>query len=140
MDLRRQFNLLPEDEAFLTQYGLPWETIADGSQWVMVHDFHTHDGYNHPKVSIAVRLETGYPHAQLDMVYVNPHLFYKDGQTVPQTQATQILDGKEWQRWSRHRTSENPWQPGEDSLETHIYLIEDWFVREFEKCLSVNLV
>jgi len=133
MNLRRQFGLLPTDEAFLMQYGLPWETITDGSQWVLIHDFPTHDAYNNPRASISIRLETGYPHAQLDMVYVYPALVRKDGQPIPQTQVKQPLDGKEWQRWSRHRTAANPWKPGEDSLETHVYLIEDWFAREFEK-------
>lgn len=133
MNVRRQFNLLPKDEEFLNQYKLPWETIMDGSQWVLVHGFPTHVGYKHSEASIAIRLETGYPQAQLDMVYVYPALARRDGKPIPQTQVTQRLDGKDWQRWSRHRTSANPWRPGEDSLETHVYLIEDWFVREFEK-------
>ena len=133
MGLRRQFETLPQDKAFLEQYGLPWETVVDGSQWVLIHDFFTHDGYNYSKASIAVRLETGYPQAQLDMVYVNPALARKDGAKIPQTESRQRLDGKDWQRWSRHRTSANPWRPGEDSLETHVYLIEDWFTREFER-------
>jgi hypothetical protein len=35
MALRRQFDLLPADQQFLEDYGLPWETIVDGSQqWV----------------------------------------------------------------------------------------------------------
>ncbi len=140
MEWRRQFTLLPADETFLVQYGLPWETIVDRSQWVLIHDFPTHDSYNHAKASIAVRLETGYPQAQLDMVYVYPALTRKDSQPIPQTQGTQALDCKDWQRWSRHRTRANPWQPGEDCLETHVYLIEDWLVREFEKCPSSDLV
>jgi hypothetical protein len=131
--LRRQFDLLPQDKKFLDEYGLPWETIVDGDQWVLVHDFYTHDGYNHPIASIAVRLTAGYPQVQLDMVYVFPHLARKDGKTIPQTNATQQLDGNQWQRWSRHRSSTNPWRPGEDSIEAHIYLIEDWFRREFER-------
>lgn len=134
MNLRRQFKLLPQDEVFLDQFGLPWETIVDGSQWVLIYDFPTHVSYNHPKAVIAIRLETGYPRVQLDMVYVNPALARKDSKLIPQTNAIQRLDGKDWQRWSRHRTSANPWRPGEDSLETHVYLIEDWFIREFEKC------
>jgi len=140
MELRRQFTLLPADEEFLVQYGLPWEAVVDGSQWILIHDFPTHDCYNYPKASIAIRLETGYPLSQLDMVYIYPALSRKDGQLIPQTQVNQPLDGREWQRWSRHRTGTNPWRAGEDSLETHIYLIEDWFVREFEKCPSSILV
>jgi Prokaryotic E2 family E len=39
MTLRRQFDLPEEDTKFLNDYGLPWETIVDGSQWVLIHDF-----------------------------------------------------------------------------------------------------
>jgi hypothetical protein len=46
----------------------------------------------------------------------------------------QSLDGKSFQRWSRHRTAENPWRIGRDNLGTHIILVEDWLAREFEKC------
>lgn len=133
MELRRHFNLLADDEVFLHQYGLPWETIVDGSQWVLIHDFPTHEEYNNPKASIAVRLERGYPQTALDMVYVYPGLERKDKKPIPQTSTNQRLDDKVWQRWSRHRSNQNPWRPGQDSLETHVYLIEDWFSREFER-------
>lgn len=133
MSLRREFDLLPPDAEFLDQYGLPWGTIVDGAQWVLIHDFPSDEGYNHPTVSIAIRLETGYPQAALDMVYVYPHLARKDGKPIPQTDNRQAIDRKQWQRWSRHRTNVHPWRPGQDSLETHIYLIEDWFAREFEQ-------
>lgn len=131
--MRRQFRLSSKDEAFLEEYQLPWETIKDKSNWVLIHNFPTPDGYNHTKVSIAIMLSPGYPEAQLDMVYVYPLLARSDGKPIPQTNSKQSLDGKNWQRWSRHRTSQNPWRSGEDSLETHVYLIEDWFTREFEK-------
>lgn len=130
---RSQCSLPQEDELFLKQFGLPWETVIDGSQWVLIHDFPTHQGYNYQKVSIAVRLENGYPLTPLDMVYAYPALMRNDGKQIPQTQEIQSLDGKNWQRWSRHRTAQNPWKPGEDSLESHLFLIQDWFVREFER-------
>lgn len=130
---RRMFQLPETEETFLNEYGLPWETIVDGSQWVIIHDFPTHTGYNHDKASVAIRLEAGYPHTPLDMVYVYPSLARSDGKTIPQADVVQPIDSKSWQRWSRHRTATNPWRAGEDSIETHIYLIEDWLVREFEK-------
>jgi hypothetical protein len=133
MALRRAFEALPGDRQFLEQYGLPWETIVDGSQWVLIHDLPTHAGYNHPTVTAAIRLETGYPNTQLDMVYFHPPLARKDGKAIGATQATQALDGKSFQRWSRHRTAEHPWVPGQDDLGTHITLIEEWLLREFEK-------
>jgi Prokaryotic E2 family E len=134
MTLRRQFEVLPGDRQFLDEYGLPWETIVDGSQWVLIHEFSTHEGYNHPRVSIAVRMETGYPNTELSMVYILPALARKDGVVLGATQATQTIDGKVFQRWSRHRTAQNPWKIGRDNLGSHVILIEDWLVREFEKC------
>jgi hypothetical protein len=133
MDLRRQFELLPEDQQFLNEYGLPWETVVDGSQWVLIHDFPTFGPYNHPSATVAIRLETGYPDTALDMVYFHPILARKDGVAIGATEARQGLDGKSYQRWSRHRTGTNPWRPGHDSIGTHIFLIEDWLQREFEE-------
>lgn len=134
MALRRQFDLLPQDREFLDEYGLPWETIIDGSQWVLVQDFPTHEYYNHPAVTAAIRMETGYPNTELNMVYFFPALARKDGQAIGATDAVQAIEGKTYQRWSRHRTAQNPWKAGRDYLGTHIILIEDWLAREFEKC------
>ncbi|MCW5696315.1 MAG: hypothetical protein KIS96_06210 [Bauldia sp.] len=134
MTLRRQFDLPPEDRKFLEEYGRPWETIVDGSQWVLIHEFSTGEGYNHPAVTIAIRMETGYPLTELNMVYVFPALSRKDGRPIGATEARQALDGKTFQRWSRHRTAANPWKPGRDGLGTHVILVEDWLEREFERC------
>lgn len=135
MALRRQFDLLPADQKFLEDYGLPWETVVDGSQqWVLIHDFPTHDGYNHPRITAAIRMETGYPHTELNMVYFFPPLARKDGNGIGATQATQAIEGKTYQRWSRHRTAHHPWKINHDNIGTHIFLIEDWLAREFEKC------
>ena len=133
MDLRRHFPLNDEDTQFLNDYGCPWETISDGSQWVLLHEFMTAEGYNHQHVTAAIRLETGYPASQLDMVYFYPALQRIDGRPIGATSATQLIEGKEFQRWSRHRTAENPWTLGQDNLESHVVLIEDWLAREFEK-------
>ena len=133
MALRRDFDLLAQDENFLEEYGRPWETIVDGSQWVLIHEFPTHDGYNHARVTAAIRMETGYPNAELHMVYFFPALARKDGRPIGKTEATQVVDGKTYQRWSRHRTAKNPWRAGVDGLDTHVFLIEDWLAREFEK-------
>jgi hypothetical protein len=104
---------------------------VDGSPWVLIHDFPTSEGYNHPRVTAAIRLETGYPGAELNMVYFFPALARKDGKPIGATQAVQEIDGKGFQRWSRHRTGQNPWRAGEDNLGTHVILIEDWLEREF---------
>lgn len=134
MTPRRQFDLLPIDREFLDEYGLTWEAIVDGSQWVLIHDLPTPHGYNHPRVTAAIRIETGYPNTELNMVYFFPALARIDGTPIGATEAQQPLDGKTYQRWSRHRTGENPWKIGRDHLGTHVILIEDWLEREFEKC------
>ena len=129
---RRDFDPLPQDRAFLDAYGLSWETILDDQgHWVLIHDFKTHEGYSHESVTVAIRLETGYPDAQLDMAYFHPALTRKDGQGIAKTEHIQTIGGVAYQRWSRHRTSANPWMPREDSLETHVLLVEDWLAREF---------
>jgi len=91
MGLRRDFDLLAQDEKFLEEYGLPWETISDGSQWVLIHEFPTHDGYNHLRVTAAIRMETGYPNTELNMVYFFPALARKDGRAIGATQAERTL-------------------------------------------------
>lgn len=129
--MRRAFQLPEADEAHLAGLGLPWEAVADGgARWLLVHGWPLPAGYNHRAVSIAVRIEPGYPEAQLDMVYVFPHLARTDGAGINNLSG-QALDGKDWQRWSRHRTGENPWRPGVDDLSAHLFLVDDWFAREF---------
>jgi hypothetical protein len=133
MTTRRQFTLPEADIQFLEDYRLEWETINDGSQWVLLHRFPTADGYNHKEVTAAIRLETGYPLTPLDMVYFDPPLVRTDGKPIPATNASQPIDGRTFQRWSRHRTEQNPWKPGVDNIGAHVHLIEDWLQREFEK-------
>jgi hypothetical protein len=126
---RRQFLLSEEDIEHLTARGLPWETVVDGGgQWLILHDFPIPRGYSNDRVSVAIQMTPGYPTAPLDMAYFYPGLSRSDNKGIPAITA-QILDGKTWQRWSRHRTQENPWRPGEDSIVTHLALIEWWLER-----------
>lgn len=128
---RRDVTLLDHDRMFLEGYGLPWESIVDGSRWVLLHRFPLPSGASLREATVAIRMEDGYPLSQLDMMYVHPAITRIDRKAIPQTQAIQQLDGKAFQRWSRHRTQQNPWVPGQDSLETHVYFIEDCFNTEF---------
>jgi hypothetical protein len=129
--MRRQFSLPEADETFLDSLGLLWEAIiANGVRWLLLHGYPVPPGYNHNSVIVAIRIETGYPEAQLDMVYFYPPLVRLDGVAIGAL-STQSLDGKTFQRWSRHRTGVNPWRPGEDDLSTHLALVNDWLEREF---------
>lgn len=129
---RCQFNLPAEDREHLEARGLPWETLLEGrKQWFLVHDFPVPEGYNHETVSVALLLPSSYPTAEINMAYFSPALMRTDGKPIRQTQATMQIDGKSWQRWSRHRTRANPWRPGVDGVATHLGLVEDWLEREF---------
>jgi len=131
--MRKDFQLPEEDVIFLDGLGLSWEAINDHNmQWIIVHDYPVISGYNNEKVSIAVKIETGYPRTQLDMAYFYPALQRLDGKTINAI-CDQIIDGKQFQRWSRHRTPTNPWREGVDDLSTHMALISFWFEQEFIK-------
>jgi hypothetical protein len=129
-DLRREFALPPEDVAFLDDMGWLWEAVRDGNtMWLLIHEYPVPDGYQRKATSVALQLAASYPEAQIDMAYFCPGLARVDGRGIRQL-AEQRLDGKVWQRWSRHRTAQNPWQPGVDGLETHMLLVREWLVRE----------
>jgi hypothetical protein len=129
--VRRQFDLPEDDVETLEALGLPWETLAlGGARWVIVSGFPVPEGYTHTSADVAVQISPGYPTAQLDMAYFNPPLARRDGQPIGALSSLS-LDGKVWQRWSRHRTSTNPWRPGVDDLGSHLRSVEDWLAREF---------
>lgn len=130
---RRAAPVLDQDRLFLECYGLRWEIVVDGSIWVLFHDFPLPSGYSQTHILLAVRLESGYPITALDMMYVYPPIARTDGKSILQANVMQAIDGKQFQRWSRHRTAANPWVSGEDSLETHLYLVEDFFRDEFNR-------
>lgn len=132
--MRRDFQLPPEDQRFLDEYGLLWETLNKSGLWVLLHDFSTQQsGYNHANVIAAVRIPPAYPNNALDMVYFYPHLSRIDGKTINATNATQPIDGKSFQRWSRHYTKQNPYDTSKPNLGNHILVIEDWLLREFDE-------
>ncbi len=126
--MRRDFRLREEDEEDLNARGLPWETILEGgSRWLLIHEYKIPAGYNHPTVSLALLIPPGYPDTQIDMVYFFPHL--ANGRSIKALSAHNI-EGKTWQRWSRHRTGKNPWRPGVDGVATHLGCVDDWLARE----------
>jgi hypothetical protein len=118
-NLRRDFSLLEEDEEFLEGLGLPWEAAKfQNASWIFIHGFPIRQGYNIGQATIGIWITPSYPVAQLDMVNALSNL---------------LIDGKSFQRWSRHRTPQNPWRPGLDSLATHVPLVSFWLEQEFIK-------
>ncbi|MBA2678825.1 MAG: hypothetical protein H0U76_10595, partial [Ktedonobacteraceae bacterium] len=114
-ELRRQFKLPPEDEAYLNGLNLKWEAVVSGNQWIIIHGWKLPEGYLDEQVKLALLIAPAYPDSQIDMFYAFPALARKD--TKPINRLTSIpICGETWQQWSRHRTPANPWRPGEDDI------------------------
>lgn len=128
--MRRQFRLPPDDEQYLDSTGLPWETVVDANiRWLLVHDRPVPAGYTSGRVRTALLVPAGYPDVQLDMVYFEPALARRDGGVIGAL-APQVIEGRQWQRWSRHRSAQNPWRPGVDGVAAHLILVDHWLRRE----------
>lgn len=130
---RRQFSMPQEDADWLENLDLVYELVAEGGNpRVVIYGWPVPSGYNVDKVDVNVRIDPGYPDTQIDMAYFSPALHRVDGRAIGAT-SDDSFDNKIWQRWSRHRTSANPWRPGLDSLSTHFALVDDWLARELRK-------
>jgi len=127
---RREFALLPVDEAHLSRLGIRWDTIARGGRrWLILRSYQLPTGYTTGRVDIAIDVPASYPGAQLDMFYCHPHLRLTSGGVIPQTEAAERIEDISFQRWSRHR----PWDAARDNLSTHLALIDESLQREVER-------
>ena len=131
---RREFALPPSDVEYLDSRYSDWDAIKIGSaNWLIISQFAVPGGYTVATTQVALRIEPGYPDTQIDMAYFHPALRRQDGKSIPASESTETIDGKAFQRWSRHRTSENPWRPGIDDVSTHLVQVQHWFAREIHK-------
>ena len=131
--IRQDFPLPRTDETYLNGLGLPWETVLDGQmRWLRIHDWVLPTGYDRSTVSVALLIPSGYSDNQIDMVFLDPAISRLDGKPIGAL-SSQLITGKNWQRWSRHRTAVNPWRPGIDDIASHLTLVDEWLRREFEK-------
>lgn len=132
---RCDFQLPPDDLAFLENLGLPWATVTEKRVMrLVIFGFQVPRGYNHEQVDLYLRIDPSYPDTQLDMVYIFPHLALTGGKTIGALNREQF-DGRYWQRWSRHRTESSKWRPGIDNVESHLALVADWFAKEVGNAL-----
>jgi hypothetical protein len=130
---RKEFDVLPEDESFLNSLNLTWEAIFQGGiRRIIVHDYPIPNGYNLDKARLNIRIESGYPDNQIDMVYFYPALNRLDRKPIKAI-ATDQFDSVQWQRWSRHRTHQNKWRPGIDNIASHFAAINSWLLTELNK-------
>lgn len=128
---RRVFKLLSTDSDYLDHLGHRWETIdVEKRRWLLIHDYPIMAGYAPDKTTLALDIPADYPASQIDMFYVHPWVERTDGGTIPSIQVRAIIEGLEYQGWSRHRNSINPWDPNSDSVRTHLVLVESCLARE----------
>ena len=80
--MRRDFHLPEQDVEYLEASGYAWETIKQNGNWVIIYDYPVPSGYNYNKVAAALRIDSGYPVAQVDMVYFKPHLSRLDNKPI----------------------------------------------------------
>jgi hypothetical protein len=129
---RQQFLLPAEDAEFLNQKGLQWEALSESNiNWLLLHDYPAPEGYQQQTVQIALLIPPNYPAAEIDMAYFFPQLTLNSGKAI-NALSHQSIDGKIFQRWSRHR---NPgeWRPGFDNISTHLVLVENWLEKELKR-------
>lgn len=126
---RREFDLLPQDENHLDRLRVRWETIVEnGRRWLILRDYRLPPGFRETTTHIAVEVPISYPGARLDMFYCWPRVTRVSGANIPQTEHVEAIEGKGYQRWSRHRD----WDPAKDTLATHLTLIDEALQREVE--------
>ena len=136
--LRRQFELAQEDVECLAAMELEWETIYEvlptqkKVTWVIFPEYKIPEGYNVRVAKAAIRLNPAYPDADIDMVYFAPALALTSGKAIKNLTPYQ-LDNTQYQQWSRHRTTQNPWRPGVDSICSHMIQVNDWLQRELKR-------
>ena len=128
---RREFTLLPGDDAFLNASGYQWETIADGARrWLIIDNYAVPDGYNMSNCRVALEIPQSYPAAQIDMFYCDPPLSLRSGVVPAATDVRQSIAGVSFQRWSRHRNAASQWSPTHDNVSTHLGLVDEALGRE----------
>lgn len=123
---RRKFFMNSDDTEYLDNTFPGWETI-DGN-WLLLHHFPIRTGFTVQEASVAILIHSAYPAAALDMAYFYPAIHRTDGKTIPATNCAVSIDGKTFQRWSRHYRP-GTWVPNESNIATHVMAIKDWLDR-----------
>jgi hypothetical protein len=127
LEARREFALSAADQAFLNSLRLHWEALNRGERlWVIIYGMPLPAGFQVPVADVAIEIAAGYPTSQLDMAYFYPSLALTNGRPLTCVEAIEQLEGKGWQRWSRHRVGKSVWVPGVDDLEKHFAYVQDW--------------
>lgn len=128
---RRLFKLLKSDAEYLDGLNLRWETMTvEARRWLLIHDYPAIPGYSPALATLALDIPADYPASQIDMFYFAPWVVRADGAVIPNVQVRVVIDGIEFQGWSRHRNLVAPWDPASDNIRTHLALVESCLAKE----------
>ena len=130
---RQDFKLLPDDRHFLNSLGLRWEAVLEGGScaWSSTIGRRRMAGYNVDAADVHVRMTAVTPTFKSTW---RTSRRLSPGATVASTGCPAFqFDGRQWQRWSRHRTANSPWRIGEDGLLTHTQYVYAWLEAELRK-------
>ena len=131
--VKNQFALPDEDAHFLNSVENKVDLIQESNlRWLIFRNHKIPDGYNVEVADLAILIPPHYPTAGLDMMYFNPPLSRKDGAAI-RALSYQTIEGKSYQRWSRHRTPANKWNPDLHNVESHVDLMVRCLTAEFDK-------
>lgn len=131
--VKKQYDLPIEDVQFLDSFQSNVDMIQENNRrWLIVRNYKIPDGYNVEVADLAILVPPHYPTTSLDMMYFHPFLSRKDGAAIGAL-TNQSIEGKVYQRWSRHRTAANKWNPEIDNVESHIDLMVRCLTAEFDK-------
>jgi hypothetical protein len=117
---------LPEaDREYLERAGFAYRVFEEaGTLNVELLDFPLPDGLSARSANVLFRLAPSYSDTPPDMWWIIPHLTPVGGGTIPATEVIETVDGRSWQRWSRH-LDPAVWQSGIDGLESYIRLLRN---------------
>ena len=125
------YELLPEDAEYLNaHYPGAWRKVTEGvgKFGLIVQHFPTPDGYVERETTLMLLVPSGYPGVPIDMFYLHPPIQRRNGNVIAALAAESHF-GTTWQRWSRHYV----WQPGEDTVATHIEYVRNELQAEAER-------
>lgn len=117
---------LPEsDREYLERAGIAHRVFEEGGMLnVELLEFSVPDGLNARHVNVLFRLSPSYPDTPPDMWWIIPHLTPVGGGAIPATEVIETIDGRSWQRWSRH-LDPAVWRSGIDGLESYVRLLRN---------------
>ena len=119
------FALLPsDDEGFRRRGFAPRRVVESGRRWLIFDVYPLPKGLSPQAVAIALEIPPSYPRAEIDMFYCHPEVRRDDGRAIPQTEARETIEGRSYQRWSRHRGAQSRWDARADTVLTHLTLVD----------------